>query len=180
MLGLAWPLGLLLGQPPWAGFHWRLQDALLGGLAALPMLAAFWWMIRSRRRPLAKIRDLLERHLRPVFGQWSLLQLALISLIAGVCEESLFRPVIQGGLARLVDPAGALLVASVLFGLCHLVTRTYGVLAALFGAYLGLLWLGTGNLLAPIAAHALYDFFALAYFLRMNRPDDREGPPPMS
>ena len=49
LLGLAWPLGLLLGQPPLATFHWCLQDALWGCLAAVPMLAAFLWMLRSRR-----------------------------------------------------------------------------------------------------------------------------------
>jgi membrane protease YdiL (CAAX protease family) len=53
----------------------------------------------------------------------------------------------------------------VLFGLLHPITPTYAVLAALMGAYLGGVWLASGNLLVPIVAHALYDFIALAYLL---------------
>ena len=178
LLGVASVLGWLLGQAPLADFHWRLRDALIGGLAAVPMAGAFRWLLRSRWRPLLNIRELLERSLRLIFRPCSLLQLALLSLVAGVSEECLFRGVMQGALAGWISPAGALIVASLLFGLCHLVTRAYGVIAALFGAYLGLLWLSTGNLLAPVVAHALYDFVALAYFLRRHPPDDGARPPP--
>jgi membrane protease YdiL (CAAX protease family) len=54
----------------------------------------------------------------------------------------------------------------VLFGLLHLVTPTYAVLAALMGGYLGWLYVRTGNLLVAIIVHALYDFFALSYFVK--------------
>jgi membrane protease YdiL (CAAX protease family) len=50
----------------------------------------------------------------------------------------------------------------------HLVTKTYAVIATLIGAYLGVLWLATENLLAPITTHAVYDFVALVYFLRAH------------
>jgi len=33
---------------------------------------------------------------------------------------------------------------------------------------LGLLWSFTGNLLTPIVTHAVYDFAALIYFLRVR------------
>ena len=36
----------------------------------------------------------------------------------------------------------------------------------LIGAYLGLLWLLSRNLLAPMITHALYDFGALVYLVR--------------
>ena len=47
-------------------------------------------------------------------------------------------------------------------------TKTYALIATLIGAYLGILWIAIGNLLAPIATHAVYDFVALAYFLRAH------------
>ena len=53
-----------------------------------------------------------------------------------------------------------------LFGLMHFVTRTYALLAALMGAYLGLVWYWTGNLLTVVLMHALYDFLVLLYLLR--------------
>jgi hypothetical protein len=57
----------------------------------------------------------------------------------------------------------AVLLVSALFGAFHL-------LAALIGAYLGLLWIWTGNLLTPMITHAVYDFAALVYFFRFRRP----------
>jgi membrane protease YdiL (CAAX protease family) len=61
-------------------------------------------------------------------------------------------------------------VASVLFGLVHAITRAYVVIAALFGAYLGWLWLVTGDLTVPIVVHALYDFLVLVYLMRRPAP----------
>ena len=68
-----------------------------------------------------------------------------------------------------MDVIVALVLASGLFGACHLLTWTYAILAALIGAYLGLLWIWTGNLLTPMITHAVYDFAALVYFLRFYR-----------
>ncbi|MEI6785094.1 MAG: CPBP family glutamic-type intramembrane protease [Verrucomicrobiota bacterium] len=47
--------------------------------------------------------------------------------------------------------------------------RTYAIVAALLGVYLGLLWMWTGNLLTPMITHAVYDFATLVYFLRIYR-----------
>ena len=97
-------------------------------------------------------------------GAVLLWQLAVISLLAGVCDQEVFfRSVFQGGLATHIGAIPAL-VASVIFGFFHLVTKTYAVIATLIGAYLGVLWLAAGNLLAPITTHAVYDFVALVYF----------------
>jgi hypothetical protein len=63
----------------------------------------------------------------------------------------------------------ALVLASVVFGAAHLLTWTYAIIAAFIGAYLGLLWIGTGNLLTPMVTHSAYDLAALVYFLRLYR-----------
>jgi len=63
----------------------------------------------------------------------------------------------------------ALVLASVLFGAAHLITWTSAIIAALIAAYLVLLWIWTGNLLTPMITHAVYDFAALVYFLRVYR-----------
>jgi uncharacterized protein len=55
------------------------------------------------------------------------------------------------------------------FGAAHLLTWTYAIIAAFIGAYLGLLWIWTGNLMTPMITHAVYDFVALVYFLRFYR-----------
>lgn len=105
-----------------------------------------------------------------MFAKWSILQSAFISLLAGVCEEALFRGAIQGSLAERVGMGLALALTSLLFGAAHLVTWTYGIMAALIAAYLGLLWIWTNNLLAPMVAHGVYDFVALVYFLKVRSP----------
>jgi membrane protease YdiL (CAAX protease family) len=59
------------------------------------------------------------------------------------------------------------LAASLLFGLLHAITFTYAVLAALMGAYLGLVFAyADHNLLVIVVTHALYDFVVLLWLLR--------------
>ena len=78
----------------------------------------------------------------------------------------LFRGVFQGLLARWLGPGPGWGAASLLFGLLHPITPGYIVLAALLGAYLGSIWMFTGNLLTVMVAHALYDFLAMVLLLR--------------
>jgi membrane protease YdiL (CAAX protease family) len=166
-------LAFLLGQPLFGNLQWCSRDLWLGSLASLPLLGLFFWLLHSSLPPLERIGEYLEVHVRTVFEPWAIWQLAVISLLAGVCEEVFFRSVFQGGLARHIGAIPALVLASVTFGCFHLVTRTYAVMATFVGAYLGVLWLATGNLLAPITSHAVYDFVALVYFLRVHvrRPE---------
>lgn len=172
LLIVAFALAHLSGQPLFSDLHWSLLDLLLGLTASAPLCILFWWMLRSSLAPLARIRRLLVTGLRPFFAPWSLLQLAFISILAGICEEVLFRSVIQGTLSANAGPFIALIIASALFGGAHLVTLAYAVIAAAIGAYLGVLWLLGGNLLIPITAHAAYDFVALVYFLRFWDPEN--------
>jgi membrane protease YdiL (CAAX protease family) len=82
---------------------------------------------------------------------------------------------LQDLFSRWVGPWPALALASVLFGLLHLITPSYAVLAAMMGAYLGWFSIWTGNLLAPIMIHALYDFFALGYIVFEGVRSERRG-----
>jgi membrane protease YdiL (CAAX protease family) len=107
-------------------------------------------------------------------------ELLVISLIAGVGEEMLFRGFLQTCLATWIgEPYGlilALVVASLTFGACHWLTTTYAALATLVGLYLGVVFYGSGNLLVPVVAHAVYDFAALMYLVKSQRalPDASE------
>lgn len=175
-VGLALAVAALWPAVFAGSLRWTARDAGIGTLAAGPLLGLFFFAHHSRWRPLADIRVFLEGVVRPIFRHWSLPQLALLSLLAGVGEESFFRGAVQGGLTRAIGFPAALLVASVAFGLGHCVSRTYAGLATLIGVYLGGLAWATGNLLAPILAHGLYDFAALVYFLRLC-PDVREIEP---
>jgi membrane protease YdiL (CAAX protease family) len=169
LAGVAWALGWLVGVPPWGTLRWDARDAVRGVGATLPLLPVLTVCTHSTWPPLARIRRFVDAVVRPLFAACTRLDLALIALAAGVGEESLFRGVIQPALGRSLGAGPALAISSVLFGLLHPITPTYAILAGLIGAYLGGVWLATGNLLVVVIAHALYDFIALVYLLR-DRP----------
>jgi uncharacterized protein len=170
LLGLAALIGLAVNQSPRANLHWCIRDAAWGFLAAAPLFVLFCSLWTTRVSWAANIRQTLEAKVRPLMVDWSVLQLAIISLLAGVCEEALFRAVLQGALTKGIGTVWALAIASAVFGLFHFVSPAYAIVATLIGAYFGVLWMFTDNLLAPITAHAAYDFAALVYFLRFTKP----------
>ena len=154
-----------------AGNWWGVL--LLGCAASLPLFAGLWAIEALPLRPLVHLREKATGLLERLLGQCTIGELAVISLFAGVGEEILFRGLLQDGIAAWIDhPAGVWLglgVASIIFGLAHAATRTYAVLAALAGGYLGLLLIYTENLMVPILAHAVYDFGALVYVLKWEK-----------
>ena len=161
-------LGYFFNQSPIERLYWQFGDFGTGLAAALPPFLFFVFMLRKTPRVLQDILEALERTARPLFGHWSILQLAAISIAAGVGEELLFRGFVQEKLAGAIGSMPALLAASVLFGCVHPITRNYALVTAVIGVYLGGLMIVTGNLLPAVVAHAAYDFAALVYFLRIH------------
>jgi membrane protease YdiL (CAAX protease family) len=162
---LAWLLGVSLGEQ----IAWRWSAVLWGAAGALPMLAAAIWGMRAPWGPLVRLRALVEDAVAPLFRDCSLLDLAVISATAGVGEELFFRGLVQAWFTPALGHAWALVLASLVFGLFHPISRTYVVLAMAMGAWLGWLWLASGNLLTAIVCHAVYDYLALIYLTRPNR-----------
>ena len=171
---LALVIGWLLGQRPLEGFEWAARDAAWGAVAALPMLGMFWLAWRWPAGSLAEIKKYCIEELIPVFRDCGWHDLALIALVAGIGEELLFRGTIQAALSRWLGLWPGLAVASLLFGLLHPITPTYVAIATLLGAYLGAIWIATGNLLTVIIAHAIYDFVALV-ILRLEPSERSRG-----
>ncbi len=167
VLALLW--GGLFHRPAITDIQWSVNAVLIGVSAAIPPFAVFIWTLNSKLSQLSHHRDLLESLLRPPFGTWSIVQFMVISFIAGIAEEAFFRGAIQGSLTERVNVVVALVLASALFGACHLLTWAYAIIAAFIGVYLGLLWIWTGNLLTAMVTHAVYDFAALVYFIRISR-----------
>jgi uncharacterized protein len=169
LLLLAWGLGWLLDAPPFARASLAWTDLGLGIAATLPPLAGMWLCSRSRWAPLRKLMHAVEEKLIPAFAGCSRLDLALISTLAGLGEEALFRGVLQSALAEWFHPWSAVLAVSLLFGLGHFVTPVYALLAAVIGLYLGILFMVTDNLYSVVLVHTLYDFVALVYLIRRYR-----------
>jgi membrane protease YdiL (CAAX protease family) len=165
---LAFLLGWLLEQPPLAEIQFNSRGLVLGLAASLPMLLLFVICVRWPVGPLRQIKAFSEEVIRPWFQPCSWVELALIALVAGVGEEMLFRGVLQNWLARRIAVWEAVVLTNGLFGLLHLITPTYAVLAGMMGVYLSGVWLCSGNLLVVIVAHGFYDFVALVFVVRRS------------
>jgi len=150
----AWLAGLSLplGRPG--------VGVVCGVLAAAALGAVNLGLLQARvnRWPGDSLRYVCRVIVRPLFQHFNAWQIGVVSVLAGVAEELLFRGVLQ--------PLVGLTAASVIFGAVHVGGRGfigYGVWAACIGALFGWLMVGTGGLLAPIVAHAVYDALALAW-----------------
>lgn len=158
-VGLAWLADLSL-----RGQLEVTQSAVARGLlATLPMALLLMVLMLSRWPAVVEFRQQVESIVRTLFADSSWLELALISLAAGVGEELFFRGALQSLLARWAHPVVALSVVSLLFGLAHAMSTTYFVAATLVGFYFGWLAMAYDDLVAPMVAHGLYDFIALTY-----------------
>jgi hypothetical protein len=164
---LALVLGWIFAQPPLGHFAFLGAGLLAGLVATLPMIVAYVIVSHWPIGPFRKIKEFTDLHIRPLFRPCTIVDLVGISCLAGLGEEMLFRGFLQDVLIERyhVPWWAALGIASIVFGVLHPVTFTYIVVVAMMGLYLGWLYLATGNLLAPMVAHAAYDFFALVYML---------------
>ena len=170
--------GWLIDVPPTRELTWSLSDFGLGLLATIPMLLllAAGWL--SNSNGLQEIRKFLRDILGPLLSQCRMIDILFLALLAGVCEEVLFRGLLyQWGKAW--NPTLAIIVVNVLFALAHAVTPLYAWLAGLIGLYLTALMSAdpTPNLLIPITAHAAYDlvaFYLVLWDYRTHQPTGNE------
>ena len=176
-------LGWLLGRPPLESFRTTANGLALGTLAVAPLLLLMLLCARVRRRPFSDIMQVVDDLLVPLFAPCTVIEMAALAILAGLGEEMLFRGVLQASLAdRLAAafhgtaaaaPWIAAVAVAILFAGLHAVNRSYALLAGVIGFYLGWLWLATGNLAVPATTHAVYDFLALVYLVKIRRRDPK-------
>ena len=168
-LGLGW----LFSYQPAATFRPDIADAGWGVAATVPALALFGICYVLPWGPFVRLARLLDERIVPMFARCRVIELASISIVAGIGEELLFRGLIQGGIAEAVGGTDGiwigLVVGSLVFGLTHAVSPMYALLTTLIGFYLGWLWISTGNLICPMMTHAVYDFVAMVYLVKVRR-----------
>jgi membrane protease YdiL (CAAX protease family) len=166
LVAVAWRL-LMDGQGPFFAAPERggaaggllLRHAFLGLLAGGGLIVASRLWIRHTR-----MGRVLARRLAEILGPLSGGQVAVLALASGLGEEAFFRGALQ--------PRVGLVLASLLFGLAHLVPRRelvpWAGFAALAGGLLGALFDYTGNLLAPAVAHVLINGVNLRWLSRAS------------
>ncbi len=156
-------VGRLLEINPFENVLWSWQAVGWGLLGAVPTFLVFYLTYRFPIGELRKIRDFLSQELAPSLSILRWYDLILMSLLAGVAEELLFRGVLQPWIGELW--------CNVLFGVVHWITPLYALLAFVIGSYLS--WTMTvtepQNLLTPIVIHAVHDYLAFLMIVAMHR-----------
>lgn len=178
LLFVAFVLGWLLDVDPTGMLTWSWQDLFNGVLATVPMIILLLICFLSRWKGILSIRTFLRDVLGPLLSRCRIHDLVLLALLAGVCEEILFRGFLYGWLAP-INGTLAIIVSNTLFGAAHAITPVYGLLAGFMGLYLTALLAvdSSPNLLIPVVAHAVYDFVAFLFVVRdyRRRPASAAG-----
>ncbi|MBW2230348.1 MAG: CPBP family intramembrane metalloprotease [Deltaproteobacteria bacterium] len=139
-----------------ADIRWG-RDALIGAVSGLAVVAISAAMTR-----LTHWGEALARALGSSLGELSFRDALLLACASGLGEELFFRAALQ--------PRVGLLWASLIFGAAHFVPRRemlpWSVFAVAAGLLFGVLFEWTGNVVAPIVAHALVNAVNLPLLVR--------------
>jgi hypothetical protein len=168
---------LLLAATGWSYFagvellphlHVRGKAILLGCAAGLALSLSssilYWLSDRAQWSWLKPISDLVREELAPIFAKVTILDVVVIALVSGFCEEIAFRGVLQGQFG--------LVIASMLFGILHCPSLRYphyGLWACTAGFYLGFIYYWSHNLWVPIIAHVVNNIIGLAMLRHIGR-----------
>lgn len=114
---------------------------------------------------LPSLRELFLR-LHGLFSHLSWPGIILLSCSAGVGEELITRGLLQTWLVGHLGVWNGVILASLIFGLMHAMTRLYVIVTFLLGAIFGLLYVLSDSLLLVMLTHAVYDIFAFAVIVK--------------
>lgn len=106
------------------------------------------------------------RHLREFAAGFGWPTLVVLSILAGVGEELLFRGALQGWLDASFGTMTAVALASLAFGLAHYISFVYFLVATGLGLILGGAYALSDSLAMVMVWHAVYDMIALFCLLR--------------
>ncbi len=176
LIPLALVLAIPLGLQPWQAFRVSPGTLLLAVALTIPLIAALAVCARLGAVWFGEIDALVRPLIESLFRGRGVTGVVVVSVLAGIGEELLFRGVIQEAVSASVGAWPGLLVASVAFGLMHALSRAYFWLATAMGLYLGALYQATDNLLLPVLVHGLYDAVAIGYLLLASDRSAEQGP----
>lgn len=160
-----------IGSSPNVNISWDATAYAL--LLCLPMFAVLFLIERSRWEPIVQLRNEMDEKILPIFSNCKIIDLAVIAFFAGVGEELFFRGWLQNALINKSGVLLGILITSAIFGLLHYLSTAYAIYAFVTGIYLGAIYYASDNLYIVMAIHAVYDFVALVYLVRRERPEEQ-------
>jgi membrane protease YdiL (CAAX protease family) len=173
MIAVSIGLGLIFGPGP-AALGWtvaHLGRDLIVGAAFGAVMAGFFTVAGSvavRRWGPEVYDDRVLRCILPMSRrEWPGVALALLS--AAALEELLFRSLPLGGLTWLVAPYWLMWPLALFFGALHWPQGGWGVAGTVLAAImLSLLFLVTGSIWSPLAAHYVMNLVQVAVAVRVG------------
>ncbi|MBA3992944.1 MAG: hypothetical protein C0469_05395 [Cyanobacteria bacterium DS2.3.42] len=116
-------------------------------------------VLKKKSGPILSIKQIAVEELAPLFAQLNAVDIFLIAVVSGFCEEVFFRGALQLDFN--------LWIAAGIFGMFHMPTfryLTYGVWAMAAGVVFGLTMETTHSLWAPITGHAINNLLVILFF----------------
>lgn len=171
LVGIGYAIRLIfpIEEPPFRLLTWRgYSDGIGSGIGIAVGLLLFLGYLGTERfswKSLETIRNYLRNLLRDALVNSSLSHLICVGLAAGVCEEYLFRGVLE--------PRIGFWLSNAIFAILHFYSPLYLVVAFLVGSAMSLAVTSTDSLWAAISAHAIYDI-ALLWRMTLNYRSERE------
>lgn len=157
----------------WTGRRWG-REVLLGFGLYFVMLLILSVVVSVLTRAGVPARPELPAAFSPSTGPEIALALALVVVVA-ITEEILFRGYLLLRLRNVTRSApAAVVLSSVLFALGHGYEGAVGMIAVgVLGAFLAVIYLWRGSLVAPIVMHFCQDFIGLVLLpaIRVANPE---------
>ncbi len=111
----------------------------------------------------------LNRMLVQMFRNIGWIGIVLLSLLAGVGEELLFRVFLQTAISDWLGPMVGVVLSSLLFGLAHYVSRLYFLITFIMGLCFGVLYYASESAALVMAMHFFYDLCAFTVVVKYPR-----------
>lgn len=170
-------LGMLSGLEP-EQLGWTLEDwqsnlfwgVLWGSVLAVVFYFSTRWIIsRSGNRYYSP--TMLEALIPQDRREFLLIMLAMISVV--ILEELLFRSLLLGGFLPILPAALLVVVIGAAFGLMHAPQGSWGMVGAgLAGILMGGMFLWSGSIVMPLAAHYITNMAQILLVMRLHRSRD--------
>jgi len=150
-----------------------INNPLLVFLLFIVVVAVFW-LLNAMKIPNDKHQKIEEGykdvlHVMPsnqLQYKWSV----MLSLVAGTLEEVIFRGFLYWQLTLYMHWIPAVILANVVFGLCHAATKIKNAInAGLLGLFFSALYLLTGTLWLSMLAHIIVDLYAMTMAVKLAK-----------
>lgn len=158
------------GIAPWWDYTGILKSLAIGGAVGIGLALVMQIVSLLPIPSIQRLDRMIQQQLQLLLGPMTIPELLILSLSAGIGEELFFRGLIQGWWLSLnenptfLQALPGILVSSICFGFAHPLSKIYIVIATIAGVLFSVLYWATGDLLACVLAHAVYDAIICIYW----------------